>query len=64
MDPEWTERIVAEEQDDEMRRMGIARVRASQPQILSAGVGAIWARQPKNFSCVSACEYSAPDTPT
>ena len=60
VDSGLVERIVAEEQDFEVRRVGLARLRASRPQVLSAGVGVIWARLPKNFACVSACEYRGP----
>ncbi len=50
-------RIVAEERDDEWRVMGFSRLRASVPRRLSAGVGAIFSRQPRSYDCHAVCDF-------
>jgi len=52
-----TSRIVEEEQDRELRVVGVSRARLSFPQRVSAGVGAIFSRQPAIYDCSTICEF-------
>ena len=50
-------RIIAEEQESPRRAMGLGRVRISEPQRVSVGLGAIFARQPLGYHCHSVCAF-------
>jgi hypothetical protein len=50
-------RILAEERDRPLRAMGFGRVRFSEPQRLSIGLGAIFARQPRGYHCHAVCAF-------
>ena len=52
-----TSRILEEEQDSELRVVGVSRARVSFPQRVSAGVGAIFSRQPTIYDCNTVCEF-------
>jgi hypothetical protein len=52
-----TKRILEEEQDSELRVVGVSRVRLSFPQRISAGVGAMFSRQPTIYDCRTVCEF-------
>jgi len=51
-----TSRILEEEQDSELRVVGLTRVRLSAPQRISAGVGVIFSRQPSIYDCSTVCD--------
>jgi hypothetical protein len=48
--------ILEEDHDLALRRFTLARVRISHPQQFSAGVGALWSRQPLAYDCSTVCE--------
>jgi len=54
---EITERIVAEQQDRELRVVGLGRVRVSFPQRISGALGAMVVRQPVDYDCRTVCEF-------
>lgn len=54
---ELTEEILREAQDTRLRRVGVARVRISYPQKLSAAIGAMFAHLPTSYDCTAVCEF-------
>lgn len=44
----------------ERRHVGLFGVKLSHPQQLSASLGLMWVRQPKDFSCSTACDFRGP----
>jgi hypothetical protein len=53
---EWTERIIAHEQDTERRTVRMAALRLSYPQVVSASLGWIFTRQPRDYDCRTPCD--------
>jgi hypothetical protein len=51
------DRIEREEQDAEVRFVGVGGVRLSVPQQLSGAIGGMRARLPTSYDCSEACEY-------
>jgi len=54
---DFTSRILDEEQDTELRVVGVSRARLSFPQRVSAGIGVIFSRQPTIYDCSTVCEF-------
>lgn len=52
-----TSQIVADEQERELRIVGLTRFRASFPQRLSGSVGAMFVRQPVSYDCHTVCRF-------
>jgi hypothetical protein len=57
---QWTERIIAEEEDFERRSIRIAAARISYPQVVSGSFGWIFARQPTTYDCRTPCNLVGP----
>jgi hypothetical protein len=53
---EWTERIIAHEQDTERRTVRAAALRLTYPQVVSASFGWISTRQPRDYDCRTPCD--------
>ncbi len=53
---EWTERIIAHEQETERRTVRAAAFRLSYPQLASASIGWIFTRQPRDYDCRTPCD--------
>lgn len=56
----WTERIMAEEQDLRTHHVGLLRLRASYPQQVSGAWGLMRARVPASFDCRTVCDLRGP----
>jgi len=53
---EWTERIIAHERDTTRRTVRMAAIRLSYPQVVSASIGWISTRQPRDYDCRTPCD--------
>jgi hypothetical protein len=50
-------RILAHEQQLERRSVGLVRLRASYPQLVSGALGVMRVRQPADYDCTTVCDY-------
>ena len=55
-EPDATRKILDEEQDTEVRFIGLTRARLSYPLKLSGAVGVMRVRQPRSFDCSTVCD--------
>lgn len=52
-----TRLVIAEARDVEPRRVAVAAVHASYPQVLSASLGLLLSRQPSDYVCTTPCDF-------
>ena len=51
------EQVLAHERDRETRVIGLARVRVTYPQEVSGALGAMIAKQPRDYDCTTVCDF-------